>query len=47
MDGRLMKEVSLENQKSFTLDVNDLKAGEYFFHILSDRGEQFGKLIVK
>jgi hypothetical protein len=47
MDGRLMKEVNLDNQISFTLDVNDLRAGEYFFRIVSDRGEQFGKLIIK
>ncbi|MBN1416253.1 MAG: putative Ig domain-containing protein [Bacteroidales bacterium] len=47
IDGRLIKEVHLENLKSFTLDISDLRNSVYFYRIIADDGEQMGKLLIK
>jgi hypothetical protein len=47
MNGRLVKEVNLSNQKSITLDISDLKSDGYIYLLTTNDGYQTGKFIVK
>ena len=47
MSGELVKEVNLINQKTYTLDISDLKSNGYIYLITTSNGYQTGKLIVK
>lgn len=47
INGQLVKQVSINNQKSYRLDVSSLSGNEYLYIITSDKGEQRGKLLIK
>jgi hypothetical protein len=47
MDGKLVMEVNLSNQKTYILDLSRLNAKEYIYNITSDNAEQKGKILIK